>query len=440
MNRREALTLFAGGGASLAAAMAEVPGPVQTAQQAVRRGLPPVKITDVKLILTQMESSTHYVIVKVLTSEPGLYGLGCATHAERPLVVATAVEQYLKPMVVGRNVDDIEDIWQMANVAPYWRGGVDANNALSGVDGALWDIMGKRAGLPVYAFLGGKVRTAIPVYATIESVELPEVEDEIRKKMSEGYRHVKIGLTSGATAAQATQALGKWSGHRLTSFDPGPYVNATIKMFDHVRSKVGPDLELIHTVHERVPPSLALALAKGLEPYRPFFVEDLFAPEDVAWYQHIREECSTALATGQLFVNRNEWVPLVANRWIDFLRIHVSAVGGFNMVRKMAACCEFFNVRMSWHGPGFVSPVGVAMNMHLDLPFFNFGIHEEHIYSDQVLEVFIGAPEIKGGLMQANDRPGFGIDIDEKAAAKYPYTTPGFNRRFRLWDGSPARP
>src|SRR5579872_6096498 len=94
MNRREALTMFAGCGASLAAAMAEVPSPWHTAQQAARRGLPPVKITDVKVILTQMESSTHYVIVKVLTSEPGLYGLGCATHAERPLVVATAVEQY----------------------------------------------------------------------------------------------------------------------------------------------------------------------------------------------------------------------------------------------------------------------------------------------------------------------------------------------------------
>ena len=440
MNRREALTMFAGCGASLAAAMAEVPSPWQTAQQAARRGLPPVKITDVKVILTQMESSTHYVIVKVLTSEPGLYGLGCATHAERPLVVATAVEQYLKPMVIGRNVDDIEDIWQTANVAPYWRGGVDENNALSGVDGALWDIMGKRAGLPVYAFFGGKVRRVIPVYATIESVELAEVEDQIRKKMAEGYRYVKIGLTSGATAAQASQAQGKSSGLRLTSFDPWPYVNDTVKMFDYVRSKIGLDIELIHTVHGRVPPSLGLVLARAMEPYRPFFVEDLFNPEDVAWYQHVREECSTPVATGQLFVDRNEWLPLVANRWIDFLRIHVSAVGGINIVRKMSACCEFFNVRMSWHGPGFVSPVGVAMNMHLDLPIFNFGIHEEHIYSDQVLEVFPGTPEIQGGVMLANDRPGLGIDLDEKAAAKYPYTTPGFNRGGRLVDGTPLRP
>jgi len=440
MNRRQALTLLGGCSTALVSAMARVPDPLQTAQEAVRRGLPPLKITDVKVILTQMESSTHYVIVKVLTSEPGLYGLGCATHAERPLVVATQVEQYLKPMVIGRNVDEIEDIWQTANLAPYWRGGVDANNALSGVDAALWDIMGKRASMPVYAFFGGKVRKIVPVYATIESVELPEVEDEIRKKLSEGYRHVKIGLTSGATAAQKSQAQGKGPGLALTSFDPGPYVNSTIKMFDYVRTKIGPDVELIHTVHGRVPPSLGLAMAKALEQYRPFFVEDLFNPEDALWYQHLREECATAVATGQLFVDRNEWLPLVANRWIDFLRIHVSAVGGINMVRKMSACCEFFNVRMSWHGPGFVSPVGVAMNMHLDFPIFNLGIHEEHIYSDQVLEVFPGTPEIKGGALQANDRPGLGIDIDEKLAAKYPFTTPGFNRGGRLWDGTPLRP
>lgn len=110
------------------------------------------------------------------------------------------------------------------------------------------------------------------------------------------------------------------------------------------------------------------------------------------------------------------------------------------MVRKMSACCEFFNVRMSWHGPGFVSPVGVAMNMHLDFPIFNLGIHEEHIYSSQVLDVFPGTPEIKDGALQPNDRPGLGIDIDEKLAAKYPYTTPGFNRGGRLWDGTPLRP
>ncbi len=149
----------------------------------------------------------------------------------------------------------------------------------------------------------------------------------------------------------------------------------------------------------------------------------------------------TPLAMGELFVNRNEWLPLVYNRWIDFIRIHISAAGGLNMARKVASCCEFFNVRTAWHGPGNVSPVGHAVNMHLDLAISNFGIQEENRFSQTVQEVFPGAPEIKGGYMYSNDRPGLGIDIDEKVAAKFPYKTPGGSRgNDRRLDGSIVRP
>ncbi len=144
---------------------------------------------------------------------------------------------------------------------------------------------------------------------------------------------------------------------------------------------------------------------------------------------------------GELFVNRNEWLPLVANRWIDFIRCHISAIGGLSMARKVAACCELFNVRTAWHGPGNVSPVGHAVNMHLDLACYNFGIQEETRFSQVLRDVFPGCPEIKGGYMYANDQPGLGIDIDEKVAAKFPYKTPGRNRGTdRLLDGTIVRP
>src|SRR5580700_240292 len=123
MDRRDALRFFTAGGIAAAA------HPLPAAAQAARRGLPPLKITDVKTILTQ-PGPDQLVIVKVLTSEPGLYGLGCATHRERPLAVATALEQYSKPFVVGRNVEDIEDIWQSAYVQSYFRSGVTLNNTL----------------------------------------------------------------------------------------------------------------------------------------------------------------------------------------------------------------------------------------------------------------------------------------------------------------------
>jgi mannonate dehydratase len=140
-------------------------------------------------------------------------------------------------------------------------------------------------------------------------------------------------------------------------------------------------------------------------------------------------------------VNRHEWLPLVANRWIDFIRLHVSAIGGLSMARKVAACCELFGARTAWHGPGNVSPVGHAVNLHLDLSSSNFGIQEEGPISDTLREIFPGMPEIKGGYMYANDQPGLGIDIDERVAARFPYTSPGRNRGTdRRLDGTIVRP
>lgn len=442
MNRRRLIQALTAGGAAASS-------PLAAAQTQARRGLPPLKITDVKTILTQ-PAGDQLVIVKVLTSEPGLYGLGCATHRERPYPVASAVNDYLRPFLIGKSPEDIEDIWQSAYVSSYFRSGVTLNNALSGVDGALWDILGKRCGVPVYQLLGGKVRAAVPLYAHASGRELAQVEEQVRKWMAQGYRHVRCQVATPGYSGYGVGGL-ETSPEILSRrpanvrpspvFEPAPYVNRTIQMFEYLRGKLGFEVELLHDVHERVPPSLACQLAKALEPYRLFFLEDPFAPEDVDWFRIMRRQTTTALAMGELFVNRHEWLDLVTERLIDFIRIHISAVGGLNMCRKVAALCEFFNVRTAWHGPGNVSPVGHTVNMHLDLATWNFGIQEQNYFSDTVREVFPGAPEIRGGYMYANDQPGLGIDVNEVLAAKFPYKTPGGSRgNDRLLDGTIVRP
>ncbi len=193
MNRRN---LFQTAGAAAAAGMlSQQAGPLAAAQTAARRGMPALKITDVKVILTQ-PGPDHLVVVKVLTSEPGLYGVGCATHRERPQAVAAYIEHHLKPFVIGKNCDEIEDIWQSAYVASYFRAGVTGNNALSGIDGALWDILGKRCGVPVYQLLGGKVRTAVPLYGHASARDFTALEDQVRKHMQDGYRHVRVQVAT----------------------------------------------------------------------------------------------------------------------------------------------------------------------------------------------------------------------------------------------------
>lgn len=413
----------------------------------------PIKITNVKAICTAPDG-IRLVIVKVETSDAGLYGLGCATFTQRPLAVVTAIEEYLKPLLVGRNPDDIEDIWQAAFVSSYWRSGPVLNNALSGVDMALWDIKGKRAGMPVYQLLGGKSRRSADVYVHANGKDFSELGDRVRQYMENGFRHVRCQVvvpgyaTYGSGSAQITPKGAQPNpAYRLEleqgHWEPRPYCRLVLKMFEHLRGAVGEEVELIHDVHERVPPIMAIQLAKDLEPYKLFFLEDIFSPEDHEYLRMIRAQTSTPIAIGELYVNLHEYVPLIRERLLDFIRCHISDIGGLSPARKLATLCEYFGVRTAWHGPGDTSPVGHAANLQLDLNSPNFGIQEASFFGERTLEVFSGCPEIGEGAMWSNERPGLGIDIDEALAAKYPFPEHALNGAWpeiRRRDGTVIRP
>jgi mannonate dehydratase len=408
-------------------------------------GKPALKIAGVRAICTAPEG-IRLVVVKVETSEPGLYGLGCATFTQRPLAVVTAVEEYLRPFLLGRDSDDIEDIYQSAYVSSYWRGGPVLNNALAGVDMALWDIKGKRAGMPVYQLFGGRCREAAALYAHASGHDFREVEDGVRRYMEEGYRYVRCqiavpGYSTYGSRITATEPQPLGLGRE--PWEPTPYCRLVPRLFEHLRSSLGDEVELLHDVHERVPPIQAIGLARELERYNLFFLEDPFAPEDVGYFRTLRQQTATPIAMGELFVNQAEYVPLIRDRLIDFIRVHISDIGGLSMARKLAAYCEFFGVRTAWHGPGDISPVGHAANLQLDLACHNFGVQEQHVFDERAREVFPGCPEIRDGYMWPNESPGLGIDIDEKLAAKYPFPEHPLNGAWspvRRLDGTVIRP
>jgi mannonate dehydratase len=459
MNRRELLKWTALGGSAAALpcflgpqvglrprAADAATGPTVAPPPAPDKKLPGLKITDIKTILTA-PAGIRLVVVKVMTNEPGLYGLGCATFTQRARVVETAVNRYLRPFLLGKDPLNIEDIYQSSFVSSYWRNGPVLGNAISGVDQALWDILGKRAGMPVYQLLGGKCRVAVDTYRHASGQTFAEVENRVRDFIEQGYRHVRVQVAVPGLATYGARGRGDRrpaENNRTQVWEPGPYVRIVPRLFEHLRKHVGDKVELLHDVHERVPPILAMRLAKDVEPYRLFFLEDPFSPEDVGYFRHLRQQTTTPIAMGELFNNPNEWLSLVSERLIDFIRIHISQVGGLSMARKIASLCEFFAVRTAWHGPGDVSPVGHAANVHLGLATPNFGIQEARNFTQNEQDVFPGCPELKDGYYHANDRPGLGIDVDEKLAARFPIEDdPSFDMRWgnlRRVDGTVVKP
>jgi mannonate dehydratase len=251
---------------------------------------------------------------------------------------------------------------------------------------ALWDIKGKRAKMPVYQLLGGTCREFAAMYSHAHGASFAEVEEAARALIAQGYRHVRCQMAVPGHSTYGAHSADDPGRRRPPPWEPGPYCRLVPRLFDHLRSRLGDEIELLHDIHERVPPIDAIGLAKALDLYRLFFLEDPFAPEDNGYFPLLRQQSATPIAMGELFVNQAEYVPLIKDRLIDFIRCHVSAIGGLTPARKLAAFAEFFGVRTAWHGPGDVSPVGHAANLALDLACPNFGIQEGAAFGERTHE------------------------------------------------------
>lgn len=394
-------------------------------------GIPALRITAVRPIVTAPEGS-RLVVVKVETSEPGLFGVGCATLATRAQAVADMVRRQLAPLAVGRDPDDINDLWQAAHLSGYWRGGAIENCALSGLDQALWDLRAKRAGVPLYQLFGGRVRTGCTAYVHVKGRDFAEIEERAQVRLAQGYRCLRLQPASPARLAFDAPA---WDG--------AAYASEVPRLFAHMRAALGDEVELIHDVHERLAPPDALALARALEPFRLFYLEDLVAPEDHDALRYMRTQTHVPLAMGELYTGAHEYLPVIRDRLVDFIRVHVACIGGLTPARKLCALAEAFGVRVAWHGPDDVSPVGHAAQLHLSLAAPNFGVQEFHPPGERLREVFPGLLEVRDGALTPSARPGLGVGIDERAAARYPAEPHAFDGAWpsvRDRDGAIVRP
>ncbi|EDY44092.1 D-galactonate dehydratase [Streptomyces sp. SPB074] len=405
-----------------------------------------LRITAVRTFLTAPQGCP-YVIVRVETNQPGLYGLGCASDPQRTLAIRSVVDDYYAPMLLGRDPADIEDLHRLLFNSGYWRGGSIGQNALAGVDVALWDIKGKVAGLPLHQLLGGRAREAAEAYTHVDGDNAGEIAEKVLAAHERGYRHVRVQVSVPGTDTYGTAprdaAEARRRELRAGSWDSLAYLRHVPPVLREIRERVGTGVELLHDAHERLTPSQARELVHEVEDARLFFLEDALAPEDAAHFDQLRAAGSVPLAVGELYHDVMMYLPLLQRQVIDFARIRVPTLGGLTPTRKLVAAVELFGARTAPHGPGDVSPVGMAANLGLDLSSPAFGVQEAATFREPTREVFPGTPVPERGRFHGSDRPGLGVDFDEVAARKYPVPEPLRHDRWALLrngDGSVQRP
>lgn len=411
----------------------------QAAVERATRGMPSPRIKDVKVIEIGGGSINNSTIVKVTTDQAGLYGYGCATATfpgGRAKLVNAAVEQYLKPLVMGHTTDRIEQIWQMCYMSSYYKNDTILNCAIGGVCDALWDIKGRQAGMPVYQLVGGKCREAADIYLHANMGDKDpgrQLVENARPLVKQGCRNLLVAMFQWDGVTNTLFGQPKFDDGSV-AFDRDKVIRKTLAALETFRKEMPPEIGLAVDVHSLLDSTRGVQFCKDVEPFKLFYCEDLFPPEESGHYKIVRQLCTTPLAIGELWNNPHEWKPLVQERQIDYIRHHVSHIGGFTAARKIAYFAENFEVKFAWHGAPN-SPIGRMTNLTLDLTHGNFGFHEHVDFSPLVHDIFQGCAEIKNGYAWASERPGWGIEVDEALAAKHPITDERPNR-FRAIDGA----
>ena len=384
-----------------------------------------MKITDAKIFVCS--PGRNFVTLKIYTDD-GVYGLGDCTLNGRELSVATYLTDHVIPCIIGRDPFQTEDIWQYLYRGAYWRKGPVTMTAIAAVDVALWDIKAKALNTPLYNLLGGLSRTGVMVYGHANGHEIEETVREVGRYREQGYLAVRAQC--GVPGLESTYGVSRdkmfyepaekglppeniWSSEK--------YLLQVPKLFKALRSEYRDDLHLLHDSHHRLTPIQAARLGKELEPYHLFWLEDAVPAELQEGFRIIRQHTTTPLAVGEIFSIIWDANVLITEQLIDYLRMTVVHGGGITPLKKAAAFADLYHVQMGFHGATDLSPVTMGAALHFDVSVSNFGIQEYMRHTQQTDEVFPHSYFFKNGYLHPGDRPGHGVDFDERLAAKFPY-------------------
>jgi len=377
-----------------------------------------MKITDLELIYAK-----HYLFVKVYTDE-GIVGLGEAGNWGFLSSTADAIEKF-KPWLIGRDPFNAEDIFQNLYRAVYFRGSV-IMSALSAIDIALWDIKGKKLGVPVYQLLGGKTRDKVRVYASVmhQTNDLDELAKEYKELKEMGFTAAKVFANGPVSSEDGKDEF--YSGR----------IESELTKVKTVREAVGWDFDLILEVHRGMTVPEAVTFGNEVAKYRPFALEDPIGPDDIDAMAYVAHQIPVPVTTGERFTNIREFEMLMRRDACRYIRPDVCAIGGITASKKIAAMAEANDVLVVPHNP--LGPVSTAACLQLCACIPNLGIQELPGFClNGAEDAMVKEPlKVENGFLLIPDAPGIGVELADNASELYPAKERGSNVAKRYYDGS----
>lgn len=357
----------------------------------------------------------RWMFLKIHTDK-GISGWGEPMLEGRALTVEKAVHEIGRSLI-GEDPRNIERLWQKFHRGTFYRGGPVLMSALSGIDQALWDILGKSLGVPIYQLLGGKVRDRIRLYGWLNVAETGDYVSDVAQAMERdtrrftAYKFVPIPVCE--------------------SLETPAYVDKVVAAVAGLRKTLGNDIDMALDFHGRCSPALAKQLCKALEPHHPFFIEEPVLPTNPAALGEIKAGTTIPIATGERLYSRWDFASVIQNQWASVIQPDLSHAGGISEVRRIASMAEVYDIPIAPHCP--LGPIALAACLQVDAAVPNF-LCQEHL---TLGEGYLREPvEVENGHAIIPDRPGLGIDVDEDALAEKVsdgiWETPQWQRR----DGS----
>ena len=383
-----------------------------------------MKITAIETLVCHARMR-NWIFVKIVTDQPGLWGWGEATLEWHTRSVVGAIED-ISQLLIGEDPRRIEHLWQMMYRQHFWHGnGIVRGTAISGIDIALWDILGKVHGVPCHELWGGKVRDYVRLYCHLGGGKM---EDFYETSTANADRFAELAQAAVADGFTAFKCMAVPETAPLEGLQPVHAAEACVKA---MREAVGPNIDIMVDCHARPSPRMGMRFAQALDSYGLYFLEEPCWPETIEDIARIQSSVTTPIATGERLVTQHAFRELFEKRAASVIQPDITHCGGLSEARRIAAMAEAYRVSLAPHNPQ--GPVSTAASLELGFATPSYiiceSVHNDVPWrQDVVSESF--TVEKAGRLVRPSSKPGLGIEINEEEIAKHPFEQEVLQRTF----------